>query len=251
VLQITSAQLHLYAGALLFPFLRILALVFSAPMLGHTVMPVNMKVALSLLLALGTAALLPSPVALDSPRALEFGLRELAIGFSLGIAMQMVFAAAELAGDAVGLQMGLGFAFFVDPQHAGTSPLVGTFYSTLTALLFFALDAHLLMIAGVIHSFASFPVGSPLAMSDWHALAAGGAEMFRLALGIALPVIVGLMIANIGLGVLSRAAPQLNLFAVGFPATLIVGVLLLGPSLPGAVDKLTRAFEAWPWIGGR
>jgi len=251
VLQITSAQLHLYAGALLFPFLRIIALVLSAPMLSHTAVPMNMRVALALLLTFVTASLLPSPVPLDSPRAVEFALREMAIGFSLGFAMRLVFAAAELAGDAVGLQMGLGFAFFVDPQHAGTSPLVGTFYSTLAALLFFAFDAHLLIVAGVIQSFATLPVGSPLGAPEWHALAGAGTEVFRLALGIALPVIVGLMIANIALGVLSRAAPQLNLFAVGFPATLIIGVLLLGPSLPGAVDKLTRAFEAWPWIGGR
>jgi flagellar biosynthetic protein FliR len=247
VIEVTSGQLQAWAGALLFPFIRILATIFAAPVLGHASIPIRMRVALALILAFVAASFATAPVPLDSPHALAYALRETLIGASLGLLLQLVFAAAQLAGDAIGLQMGLGFAFFVDPQNATQSPLVGSLLSTVAGLLFLALDIHLLVIGGLMESFRALPVDAPLDTGlGLKAVAAAGAEMFRLALSIALPALAALLLANLALGVLSRAAPQLNLFAVGFPATLILGALALGPMLPGAVEAIGRALSAWP-----
>ena len=247
MIEVTSAQLLAWAGALLFPFIRVMATISSAPILGHASIPIRMRVALALILAFAAASFAPVSVPLDSPHALAYALRETLIGASLGLLLRLVFAAAELAGDAIGLQMGLGFAFFVDPQNTTQSPLVGSLFSTLTGLLFLALDIHLLVIGGLMESFRALPVDAPLSSGlGLKAVVAAGTEMFRLALSIALPALAALLLANVALGVLSRAAPQLNLFAVGFPATLIIGALILGPTLPGAVVAISRALSAWP-----
>lgn len=247
MIEVTSAQLHAWAGALLFPFMRVLATIFAAPILGHASIPIRMRVALALILASAAASFAPVSVPLDSPHALAYAVRETLIGVSLGLLLRLVFAAAELAGDAIGLQMGLGFAFFVDPQNATQSPLVGSLFSTVAGLLLLALDVHLLVIGGLMESFLAMPVDAPLdAGLGFKAVAAAGTEMFRLALSIALPALTALILANLALGVLSRAAPQLNLFAIGFPATLIIGAVLLGPTLPGAVERMSQALVSWP-----
>jgi flagellar biosynthetic protein FliR len=249
VIELTSAQLEALAGALLFPLIRILALAFSAPLLSQ--LPLRIRVALALVLAsLAAAAAGAPPPALEAPQAVLAGLREAAIGFALGLLLRLIFAAAQIAGDVIGMQMGLGFAYFVDPQGSGQSPVVGSLYAVLAGMLFFALDIHLLVIGGLIESFQSFPAGALGAQPQWHTVAAAGGEMFRLALSISLPTLTGLLLANMALGMLSRSAPQLNLFAVGFPAMLVVGFLLLGPTLPGALDAISRALAAWPG-GGR
>ncbi len=252
MIPLDTAQLHAAAGALLFPFIRILALLFSAPLLSQSSVPVRLRVAFALILAFAVASFEPGAVPLDSPAALLVAARESVIGFALGLMMRIVFAAAELAGDAIGLQMGLGFAFFVDPQGAGQTPLVGGLYVLVASLLFFALDVHLLLVRGVVESFAAFPVDAPMrSFAGWRAVVHAGGEVFRLGLAIGLPPIAGLMLANIALGMLSRSAPQLNLFAVGFPATLLAGLLVLTPSMPGAVEAISQALVNLPFGAGR
>lgn len=247
MIEVTSAQLHAWAGALLFPFIRVMATIFSAPILGNSSIPIKLRVGLALMLAFAAAGFTPVSVPLDSPHAFAYAMRETLIGVSLGLLLRLVFAAAVLAGDAIGLQMGLGFAFFVDPQNATQSPLVGSLYSTIAALLFLALDIHLLVIGGLMESFRVLPIDAPLdTRLGFNAVAAAGGEMFRLALSIALPALAALLLANLALSVLTRTAPQLNLFAVGFPATLIIGALVLGPTLPGAIEAISRALTSWP-----
>jgi len=248
VLELSLAQFDAAMGAVLFPLVRILALLFSAPVLGQAAVPVRLRIALGLLLALLAAATVPGAPGTQGPDALGTVVREALIGFALGLAMRLIFAAAELAGEAIGLQMGLGFAMFVDPQSAGQTPVIASLYALLAAMLFFALDIHLLLIAGVMESFVSFPIGAAAAFGqpEWRSLAGAGSELFRLALALSLPPMTGLLLANIALGMLSRSAPQLNLFAVGFPAMLLVGILLLAPTLPGAAEALSRALMAWP-----
>lgn len=247
MVEFTSVQLQTWAGAMFFPFIRVLAMIFSAPILGHASIPIFVRIALALMLAFAAASFSSVAVPLDSPHALAYAVRETLIGVSLGLLLQLVFAAAELAGDSIGLQMGLGFASFIDPQNSTQSPLVGSMFSTVVALLFLALDIHLLMIAGVMESFRVLPVNAPLDTGlGLSSVAAAGSDMFRIALSIALPALGTLMLANLALGVLARAAPQLNLFAVGFPATLILGGLALATMLPGAVETMTKALNSWP-----
>jgi len=144
-----------------------------------------------------------------------------------------VFAAFELAAQVVGFQMGLGFAAFFDPASSAQSSAMGRFYANMAALLFLALNGHLMVIMAVVHSFKTFPVDQNFlqALTSMR-LYSLGADLFASAFWIALPVVAMLMFANLALGVVSRVAPQMNIFAIGFPVTLAVGLIGVAATLP-------------------
>lgn len=233
VFAVTSTELQAAAGIFFWPFLRVLALVAAAPVIGHRAVPARVKIGLALAIALVLAPALPPSPPLDDPRWFALVLEQLLVGFALALALHVAFAAAALAGDMIGLQMGLSFAMFVDPTHANQSPMIGTFLGLLATLVLFALDGHLALLAALAESFHHAPVGAgPFALGGWDLLVGWGGELFRIGLSLALPVLAAMLACNLALGVLARAAPQLNLFAVGFPAALIVGLALLALVLP-------------------
>jgi flagellar biosynthesis protein FliR len=245
VIELSSAQLSAWLAAFFWPFCRILALFSSAPVLSHKTVPARVRVALALMVtaivAPGLAPLAISPASAEGVMAL---IAQVAIGLSLGFMLRLVFAAIELAGDMIGLQMGLSFATFVDPQNSNQTPLVGSFMSTLLMLLLLAVNGHLMVLAGVVRSFDTIPLNAALmTILDWHALALLGGTVFAAGLQIALPVLAAMLIANLALGVLTRTAPQLNLFAVGFPVTLMVGLLFLLVLLPYLAQPLQQMIE--------
>lgn len=231
MLTATSAQLEAWIGEWLWPFLRILALFTAAPLFRQRTVPVRVKVALAFLVTLAVAPSLPAAPAQGDVAWLI--VQQLAIGIGIGLALQLVFAAFEIAGDLLGLQMGLSFATFVDPQAGGHSPVIGSFLALVATLVFLGMNGHLLMISGIVESFRAIPVGAAgPAASEWRSLALLGADMFRVGLHIALPLLATMLLMNLALGVISRTAPQLNLFAVGFPATLLIGLAALAFSMP-------------------
>ncbi|MDP1671920.1 MAG: flagellar biosynthetic protein FliR, partial [Burkholderiales bacterium] len=153
-----------------------------------------------------------------------------------------IFTAVEMAGELIGLQMGLGFAVFYDPLSSGQMPVVGQFLGLVATLTFLALNGHLMMIATLADSFREMPITAtavdPLA---WRTIAGWGSRILYSALLLSLPVVAALLTTNIALGVLTRAAPQLNVFAVGFPITLTVGfgaLLLLLPFFTPVFEHL-------------
>jgi flagellar biosynthetic protein FliR len=160
-------------------------------------------------------------------------LQQVGIGLAIGFTVRLVFAVFELAGQVVGFQMGLGFAAFFDPASSAQSSAMGRFYANMAALLFLALNGHLMVIMAVVNSFAAFPVDQnflqALASMKLQTL---GAELFSSAFWIALPVVAMLMFTNLALGVVSRVAPQMNIYAVGFPVTLTVGLIGVAATLP-------------------
>ena len=177
-------------------------------------------------------------------------LEQLLVGFAIGFSIRIVFAALELAGDMIGLQMGIGFATFIDPQSSNQTPLVGGFLGMLATLLFLAINGHLLVIEALIASFDVLPVGRGLSGAlHWEHFATLGGQMFLLGLQIAMPLLATMLLCNLALGVMSRAAPQLNLFSVGFPLTVLTGLAVLLLFLPhlGAPleDALHRALRLW------
>jgi flagellar biosynthetic protein FliR len=145
-----------------------------------------------------------------------------------------------MAGSLIGLQMGLGFATFFDPINSAQVPVVAQFLGILFSLIFLALNGHLLMIEVLAESFRAFPIGAqPSSAMGWKTLVDWGGEIFRTGLLLALPMIAALLIANLSIGIMTRAAPQLNIFAVGFPITLAAGFLVLFVTLP----YMTPIFE--------
>jgi flagellar biosynthetic protein FliR len=246
VITISEAQLTAWLTPLLWPFLRILALFSALPLFGQRMVPMRIRVALALLIALAAQPLLPAApsIALDSPQAALAVIQQVLIGLTLGFAVRIVFAAVELAGEIVGLQMGLNFAAFFDPISASQSTATSRFFGTMIAWLFIVINGHLAVIAAVIKSFDAFPVG-PAPFAFLHALAPHrwGAEVFSIGLWIALPLVAMLLFVNLVLGVISRVAQQMNVFAIGFPLSVGVGLLGMLLTLPLMQAPFTMALE--------
>ena len=233
--QFTEAQLLAWIAAALYPLFRIAALIATAPILGDASVPRTVRVGLAVLVTVVVApgvAAVPDASLLSGDGFLLIG-RQLLIGAAMGFSMRLAFAAVEYAGDLIGLQMGLGFAMLLDPETNDQTPLIGSLLRYFASLAFLVANGPLMMIAGVSESFQSMPLASAGGLlEDWRMLALQGATIFGLALHMALPVIAALLVTNVALGVMTRAAPQLNLFSIGFPITITVGLVVLVASLP-------------------
>ena len=246
MLTFTEAELQAWITPLLWPFLRALALFTSLPVLGQRVVPARVRIALAFFITVAAQATLPAmpTVALDSSAALLLAAQQVLIGLALGFAVRIVFAAVEMAGELVGLQMGLNFASFFDPATASQTNAAGRLFGSMVALLFIVVDGHLAVIAALVQSFSAFPVSTDVL--GWLRTLqpqAWGAEIFHLGLWIALPLVGMLLFVNIVLGVISRVAPQINVFAVGFPITLSVGLIGMLVTLPMMQSPFTMALE--------
>ena len=246
MIEISEAQLLGWITPILWPFLRVLALFSALPVLGTRTVPMRVRVALCALIALAAQAGLPAmpQVPLDSPLAVSLVVQQVLIGVSLGFSVRIVFAAIELAGEVIGLQMGLNFAGFFDPVSASQATATGRFFGTLVAWLFIVMNGHLMVIDAVVRSFHVFQVGAePFAFLATLQPQRWGAEVFALGLWIALPLVSMLLFVNLVLGVISRVASQLSVFAIGFPITLGVGLVGITATLPLLQAPFTMALE--------
>ena len=246
MLTFTEADVLAWLTPLLWPFLRVVALFSALPVLAQRTVPARVRIGLAFFVALCAQASLPpvAPIALDSSAAVLAVLQQVLIGVSLGFAVRIVFAAVEFAGELVGLQMGMNFATFFNPMSGGEQTAVSRFYGVTIAWLFIVINGHLAVIAAVIKSFEAFPVGpQPFAFLSALAPHTWGAEVFSLGLWIALPLIAMLLFVNIVLGIISRVAQQMNVFAIGFPVTLGVGLIGMMLTLPLMQVPFTMALE--------
>ncbi len=235
MISFTSAQWTAWLAAFIFPLTRILALVASTPILGDKAVPLQVKIGLSLLLTVLIAPTLEMQPNIDpaSGQGLLILLEQILVGVVMGFAMRIVFTAVEMAGEVAGLQMGLGFASFYDPQNASFLPVLAQFLGVIVSLAFLAMDGHLFVLAALSDSFQIFPIGTAVPSAlGLHTLVSWAGSLFTDALQISLPLLAALMMTNLALGILTRSAPQLNLFAVGFPITIGIGFLFLALSLP-------------------
>lgn len=247
--SVTSTELAGWMGAFVWPFVRLLALISVAPVLGHASIPARVKIGLAAFAALAIAPSLPAAPAnaFENWNAVTLLVAQIGIGFALAFSLRIIFAAIEMAGDLIGLQMGLSFATFINPQNSDQTPLLGSFLGIVAMLLFLSIDGHLRMLMAVAESFRLFPVGADAAShAPLRDIARLGGELFRLALHLALPVLTALLVCNLALGILTRAAPQINLLSVGFPITLLVGLWWLVQGTPWMMHGMTNALEVWP-----
>ena len=233
--QFTEAQLLAWIAAVAYPFCRIAALIATAPILSDASVPRRVKVGLAIFVTIIVApgiAAVPGVEPMSGDGFLLIG-RQLLIGAAMGFAMRLAFAAIEYSGDLIGFQMGLGYATLLDPETNDQTPLIGSLLRYFASLAFLVANGPLLMIAGVAASFDGLPIaGSSGLIGGWQGLVLQGATIFGLALHMALPVIAALLVTNVALGVMTRAAPQLNLFSIGFPITITVGLVVLVLSMP-------------------
>lgn len=244
--SIDSAQIDAWIVAFIFPLTRILAFIATAPLWSSAGIPRRTRLILAIAIAVAiTPSLPPMPVVQPSSLpGLWILLQQMLVGIGMGFAAKIVFTAFDLAGEFIGFQMGLGFATFYDPLNSSQTPVIAEFFGLITLLLFLSMNGHLLYLATLAQSFTAIPVSAtPLGAASWLNLAELGSKIFSAGLLLALPIMVALMITNIALAVLTCAAPQLNIFALGFPLTLIGGFVGLAISLNYLAAPLQGIFE--------
>jgi flagellar biosynthetic protein FliR len=225
------------------PFLRLSGMFVIAPIFSAAGFNARTRAILAVCIAALVAPILPpSPVAdLFSADGLLMAIREIGIGFAIGFILQLAFGAAVFAGQSVAMTMGLGFAMAVDPQNGVQVPVVSQFNVILATLLFLALDGHLVLIATVVESYRVLPISaSGLPVTSLSNIFAMGGQVFAGGILLALPAIASLLLVNVSFGVMTRAAPQLNIFAVGFPLTIFAGLLVMFLAMPGFITALTQ-----------
>lgn len=246
MITFTSAELNTWIAALLWPLTRILGLIAVAPVFGNTSVPVQVKIGIGVMLTLIVAPTLPALPTVDpmSLPGLLILVQQLIIGLGMGFAMRIIFAGVEMAGTITGMTMGLSFASFFDPQSQGQSNFISQFMALLATLAFLAVNGHLLLLSVLAHSFSTLPIStSPMGAQIFKQMADWGGIIFSAGVQLSLPMVAALLITNIALGILTRAAPQLNLFGIGFPITLTIGFVVIGLALPYLTTPLERLFQ--------
>lgn len=235
MINFTSDQLAIWVSSFIWPLTRILGLISIAPPFGSASVPMLVKVLLGVMISIVIAPNVPIPSALDpmSITGLMILFQQLIIGVAMGFAVRLVFAAIEMAGELTSNTMGLGFAVFFDPQTQGRTSAISQLFSLLGTLVFLSINGHLILLAVLADSFNTLPItAAPITTEGFHYLALTGTRVFSMGLQLSLPMVVALLITNIALGVLTRAAPQLNLFGIGFPITMVVGFVMILICLP-------------------
>jgi flagellar biosynthetic protein FliR len=246
MLTVSTAELNTWIAAFLWPLTRILGLIATAPLFGNVAIPAQTKILLGALLAVAIAPGVPPMPAMDpmSFNGLLILTQQLIIGLAMGFAMRIVFAGVELAGEITGMTMGLGFATFFDPQSEGHSSAISQFLSLLTLMIYLATNMHLMLLSTLADSFNILPVAAaPFGNSSMQQMVAWGGHIFSTGVQLSLPIVAALLMTNIALGILTRAAPQLNLFGIGFPITIGVGFLMLALALPYFAVPIDHLFN--------
>ncbi|MGZ5276477.1 MAG: flagellar biosynthetic protein FliR [Caldimonas sp.] len=246
MLTFTEAQVLAWVTPILWPFIRVLALFSAMPIVAQRSVPARLRIGLAFLVAFCAQATIPNTPQIELASAAGFlaVVQQVLIGVSLGFAVRIVFTAVEFAGEIIGLQMGLNFAAFFNPMTASEETAVSRFFGVSVAWLFIVTGGHLMLIAAIVQSFTAFPVSSePFASLRAIEPQRWGAEIFSLGLWISLPLVAMLLFTNLVLGVISRVAQQMNIFAIGFPVTLGVGLVGVLLTLPMMQAPFTMALE--------
>jgi len=247
MIPITESQLSSWIAAFIWPMVRIGAMVVAAPVLSSRQTPAQVRVGLTLLL---TWILMPTVPVVEvssyfSPEAFLITLQQLLIGLMMGFILQMVFGALVFGGQVIAFSMGLGFASMMDPQNGVQVPVVSQFYLIIATLLFLILDGHLVLISLVAQSFHTFPIAvDGVSRNSFRDIVSWGSTMFAGGVLMALPLMAALLLVNLGMGIIGRAAPQLHIFAIGFPITMLIGFVLVWVTLPDVMENFQQLLES-------
>ena len=228
------------------PFLRISAMMVVAPIFSAPGFNLRARVLLSVLIAalVAPSISLPANFELISLMGLVVAIQEIGVGLMIGFILQLAFGAIVFGAQAMSMTMGLGFAMAVDPQNGVQVPVVAQLYVILGTLLFLAVDGHLALINAVARSYDFVPAGSvSISPTSFSALISLGSIVFAGGILLALPVMTALLLINLAFGIITRTAPQLNIFAVGFPVTILAGLFIMFLVMPGFINALSNMFQ--------
>jgi flagellar biosynthetic protein FliR len=242
-------ELIAYLASFVWPFMRVSAMFISIPVFSVNTLPARIKVMLSFLITFVLAPTLPEMPAVElfSSEGFVVSVQQLMIGVSTGFILQMVFSILLFAGQTIAYSMGLGFASLVDPTTGVQTPVIAQLFVISASLLFLAVDGHLLLIEMLAQSFSSLPVAvDGFEKANLWQIIAWSSQIFSSGVLLALPIMATLLFVNISFGIASKAAPQLQLFGIGFPLTILLGMLLiwigLVSLLEGFAEQLQEGF---------
>lgn len=234
-------ELIAFLASFVWPFMRVSSMFITIPVLSNKNVPARLRVVLSMLITFVIWPVLPEMPAVElfSADGLLVTIQQVVIGISAGFILQMVFSIMLFAGQAIAYGMGLGFASMVDPATGIQTPVIAQLFVLASSLLFLAVDGHLLLIEMLAQSFKTLPVAEVgFDQTDLWRIIAWSSQIFAGGLLLALPILSALLFVNISFGIASKAAPQLQLFGVGFPITILLGMVLIWIGLASLLESL-------------
>ncbi len=226
---------------IIWPMGRIGGLLLTIPVFSSVLLPPRIKIILLFVLSSVCAFTVPKELSFLNFNGffLVYIIQELLFGLLMGFVLQLVFQIFVLGGQIIAMQAGLSFAVMVDPASRASVPLVSQLYSMMMTLIFLALNGHLTVFETLLDSFRIIPVGqiSVTQSMVWNVILFSG-WMFKQAVLISIPALLSLLIVSLAFGIMSRAAPQLNIFSLGFPITLVMGIVVIKVGLPSVAIQM-------------
>jgi len=248
---ISDAQINALLSVFVWPFARIIGLFLIEPLYSYTGVPRSFKAAFALILTLLLVPLLPPlpAVPLVSAAGIAILFQQLLIGLCMGFVMRLTMTAVEMTGFIMGAQTGLGFAMFYDPMQAAQVPVLSQMMSLFVFLIFLTFNGHQIVLSTLVDSFTVLPIGMPMPAHGIKALVLWGGHIISWGVWLAMPVIGALLVTNLAIGVMTRAAPQFNIFTFGFPLTMLIGFIAIYLSLPLMVPAIEQIYtEAFSFM---
>ena len=242
-MDFSFAEATAFVGSLAWPMMRIGAMLLAMPVIGTRLVPTRVKIIITLVLSAMVLPLLPELPRVEalSIEGFFISAQQILIGLSMGFTLQLVFGALMIAGESIAMTMGLGFASMVDPTNGVSVPVVSQLFIIVGTLLFLSLGGHLTLIQLVVTSFETLPISATgVGRDGFWALFAWGSQMFIGALWVAIPALISMLVVTLAMGVMTRAAPQLNIFSVGFPVTMFMGFVILILVMPGFLPRFNQ-----------
>lgn len=244
MIELDAVQISSWISRYMYPFVRIAGLLMVMPLIGSRLLNQRVRLVLALGVTIAVVPVLPPMVKVDalSVASLMIILQQFLIGVVLGFAVELLMQVYVIAGQIIAMQTGLGIATTVDPSQGASVVVISQFFLFLVSLVFISLNGHLVLIEIVVDSFRTIPVGfEGVDAQSFSAIVKWGSWMFSAALVLSLPAIVSLLIVNLAFGVMTRAAPQLNIFALGFPVTMMMGLFIIWLN----ASELAQSFQGY------
>jgi flagellar biosynthetic protein FliR len=244
VFEFEALEVGHWVSRYLYPFARITGLLMVMPLIGTRMVPQRIRIFLALVVAVVITPVLPPMPKIDplSLASMLIIMQQLLIGIAMGFVIELVTQVYVIAGQLIAMQTGLGIAVTVDPAQGASVVVISQWFLFMVSLVFLSLDGHLVMLEILADSFHTLPVGfDGLGAADFGMIVEWSGWMFAAAVVIALPALTALLIVNLAFGVMTRAAPQLNIFALGFPVTMIVGLFIMWAT----IGEMAQGFQSY------
>lgn len=231
----------------MWPLFRVSSMLMAMAIIGANTTPVRIRLLLSMTITFAIAPVIPPVENVDllSVSSMFIVAQQIIIGVAMGFVTLLLMQTFVLTGQVIGMQTSLGFASMVDPSSGQQTPVIGNFFLLLTTMIFLAVDGHLVLIRMLVVSFDTIPISDKgLSITSYKLLVEWGAYMFGAALTMSITAIVALLMINLSFGVMTRASPQLNIFSIGFPVTMVTGLFILWLTLTPIMEHFGAVWRA-------